>query len=76
MGVFLKNNHLDYLEKEDILKRAALVLRREIRKVEHRPLPDQLKTVDLINGECTLPTSLTHFYGKLLSRPNYRRKIS
>ena len=61
MGVFLKNNDMNDLEEEDILQRAALILRRDIREIEHRPLPDQLKTSDLINGECTLPTSLTRF---------------
>ena len=62
------------MEKEDILQRAALILRHEIREIEHRPLPDQLKIVDLINGEFALPTSLTRFYETLLTRSSSNNK--
>ena len=75
-GVLLKGNDLDALEKQDILQRAALILRREINEIEHQPLPDQLKMSDLIKGECILPTSLRCFYETVLNGPNYRRKSS
>ena len=57
-GVLLKNNDIDLLEKQEILQRAAINLRQEINQIERKPLPDELKTTDLIKGECDIPISL------------------
>lgn len=46
-GVLVKND-LDTIEKQDILDRAVLILRSEIRGMHHNPLPDKLTTKDLI----------------------------
>jgi hypothetical protein len=37
-------NDLDLLEEEDVVDRAVLILRKRIRKIERRRLPDDLTT--------------------------------
>ncbi|KMQ92559.1 hypothetical protein RF55_7436 [Lasius niger] len=75
-GVLLQDNDLIKLEKEDIVARAALILREEIRTMESNKLPNQLTANDLIKGECSVPNMLTEFYSTLLGSTSYRRKRS
>jgi hypothetical protein len=42
-GMMIEND-LDLLEEEDILDRAVLILRKRIRNIERRRLPDDLTT--------------------------------
>ncbi|CAH0731406.1 unnamed protein product, partial [Brenthis ino] len=64
-GHFIQND-LDTLEKQDILDRAALILRSEIRQIERKPLTDEPTANDLIKGECDIPPVLMDFYSKLI----------
>lgn len=75
-GVILTTD-LERLEKRDIVERAALILREEIRSITCKKLPDNLLTHDLIAGECEeIPRILQDFYVSLLSGSSYRRKRS
>jgi hypothetical protein len=49
-GMMIEND-LDLLEEEDILDRAVLILRKRIRNIERRRLPDDLTTDALLKGE-------------------------
>lgn len=62
------------IEKQHILDTAARILNVEIRKIQPQKLPDQIKTKDLIAGECEVPETLMNFYTKLISGDNYRRR--
>lgn len=70
----LEQYDLKMMEKDDILYRAALILREEIRNIEVKKLPDCMSTDDLIAGECAVPARVTQFYSDVLSDPNSRRK--
>lgn len=70
---FLVKNDLDTLEKQDILDKAVLILRSEIRDIKRNPLPDKLTTQDLLRGECDNPKVLLDFYSKLICS-TFRRK--
>lgn len=74
--VLLNNEDFHGLEESDILHKAALILRNKIHAISQELLPNELKTKDLIKGECELPTSLIRFYDTILSGPSYRRKNS
>lgn len=54
------------LKETDILQKAALILRRKILNIKKKQLPENLKTTDLLTGECSLPQKITDFYLKLL----------
>ncbi|KAG5866440.1 hypothetical protein JTB14_015344 [Gonioctena quinquepunctata] len=71
-GVLIKND-LETIGKQDILDRAVLILRSEIRDMERNPLPDKLTTKDLLTGECDSPKLLLDFYSKLICS-SFRRK--
>lgn len=60
-GVLVKND-LDTLENQDILDKAALILRSEIRGIKRNPLPDELPTEALIRGECDNPNGASVIY--------------
>lgn len=63
-GVLIKN--FDVLE-EDILDSAVLILRKRIRAIERRRLPDDLTTDALLKGECEVPQTLIEYYSKIIS---------
>ena len=71
----MSKSDLNLLQKQDILQKAALILRDEINHIECKKLPDSLNK-SLINGECDIPNSLYNFYNIVLSGPNHRRKNS
>lgn len=73
-GVLIKTD-LDILEEEDILNRAVLILRKYIRNIKPKRLPEDLTTDILINGECDIPQELISFYSKIISS-KYPAKIS
>jgi hypothetical protein len=68
-------NDLDLLEEEDILDRAVLILRKRIRNIERRRLPDDLTTDALLKGECDVPQTLLNFYSTIIST-KYPAKMS
>lgn len=69
-GIVIKNE----IEKHNILEAAAQILHEEIRQVQPQKLPEQIKTNNLITGECKTPETLVHFYINLISGQNYRRR--
>lgn len=75
-GILLRTD-LFKMEENDILDRAALIIRTEISNLNTTKLPDKLTANDLIGGECAnIPQSLTRFHSQLLSGKNTRRKRS
>lgn len=71
----LQECNVESLEKQDILQKAALILRGIIRSIPHKKLPEKMTTQDLMNGECEVPQELTDFYTALLTSPHSRRKL-
>ncbi|CAG9822077.1 unnamed protein product [Phaedon cochleariae] len=72
----LENFNFDELVRQDVIARAAFLIRREILDMEKKELPDPLTADALIEGECSLPDNLSNFYKYLLSGGNSRRKKS
>lgn len=62
------------VEKLSILDDAARILHEEIRQIQCQKLPEQIKTKNLIDGECRVKETLINFYTKLISGENYRRR--
>lgn len=50
------------LEKQDIVQKAAVILRDEIPNIKPNKLSDQLTTNDLIESECTVPNTVNDFF--------------
>ena len=72
-GYKLLSQDFDNLKKEDIVKRAAFIIRNEIVKIAPNKLPANLTVKDLIKGECDIPNILTSFYSFLLIGTHNRR---
>ena len=70
-GVILRSDILK-IEKDDILQRAALILRNEIMNIKVKKLPE----TDLIRGECDIPSPVIEFYSTLLAGKSHRRRRS
>lgn len=64
------------MKDRDLLQRAALLLRQDIRNIQPTKLGNTITTEDLILGECKLPEHLTLFFTTLLAAFNYRRRKS
>lgn len=62
------------LEEKDILRNAAGILRRKILSIEKKSLPDNIKTSDLLQGECDITQTLKDFYLSVLADCNSKRK--
>lgn len=56
-GVLLQND-ITALQEEDILQKAAIMIRKICYKIKCKKLPDQLTSTDLIKGECEIPNSI------------------
>jgi len=54
----------------------AQILRREILNTKKENLPENLKTEDLIKGECSLPDKSINFITYLVGGPDIRRRNS
>lgn len=79
--VTLKNDTIDVkmcelLEEEEILQKAALILRQSIFNINKNNLPDDITTAHLINGECQIPKHVFDFYSFLLGGYKRRRRTS
>ena len=55
-------SNLSELETEDVLLRAAVILRNEILNIKANKLPDKLTSNDLITGECSIPKAVNDFF--------------
>ncbi|CAG9760201.1 unnamed protein product [Ceutorhynchus assimilis] len=75
-GVVLKDSDFSLMQDEEIVQKAAVILRRSIRELEKKSIPEKISVSDLINGECKVPTILSEFYNIMLSGGEYRRKKS
>lgn len=64
------------LKDEDILQRAALLLRNSILEIKKKPLPDIISTQHLIDGEASVPQKLLDFYYTMLGGCSRKRKNS
>ncbi|GBP23658.1 hypothetical protein EVAR_80275_1 [Eumeta japonica] len=73
-GVLIKTDY-NALQEDDILDRAALILRKIIRNIKPTRLPEDLTTDSLIKGECDVPQQLIKFYSQLIST-KYPVKLS
>ncbi|CAG9771355.1 unnamed protein product [Ceutorhynchus assimilis] len=51
-GVVLKDSDFSLMQDEEIVQKAAVILRRSIRELEKRSIPEKISVPDLINGEC------------------------
>ncbi|CAG5019589.1 unnamed protein product [Parnassius apollo] len=68
---------LENLQTENILQKAALILRETIWQIEMKKLPAKNITAqDLISGEASIPQQLLNFYFTLLGGANQKRKNS
>lgn len=70
----IDENLYSLLEEKDILRNAAGILRRKILSIEQKSLPDNIKTSDLLQGECDIPQTLKDFYLSVLADCNSKRK--
>jgi uncharacterized protein (DUF2344 family) len=57
------------------LDRAVLILRKRIRNIGRRRLPDDLTTDALLKGKCDVPQTLLNFYSIIIST-KYPAKMS
>lgn len=58
-------DHLEMLEKQDILNEAAQFIHSEIQNIQHNPLPDKPTVKDFLKGERNVPSVLTDFHSKI-----------
>lgn len=69
----------EHLQDEDILERAALLLRKKVLSTKLNKLPEKISTQDLIKGETTSPEKWLDFYHVLLngcsSRKNSTKRL-
>lgn len=65
---------LEILKDEDILNKAALILRKSVLQVEKKNLPNNLSVQDLKAGEVSVPENVSQFYCTLIAGSNNKRK--
>lgn len=65
---------LNNLKDQDILNKAALILRKSVLQMEKKKLPSNLSVQDLKNGEVSVPEDLLQFYSTLIGGSNSKRK--
>lgn len=69
-------NLYSLLEEKSILHSAALILRQKIFDIERQALPEEIKTADLLKGECNIPETLKDFYLTILAGSHSKRRKS
>src|SRR5699024_8232868 len=62
------------LDEDEILQKAAYILRKTVLSIKKKKLPDNLSTTDLLNGECEIPTRIAEFYCLALGGFKRRRR--
>lgn len=70
----LVEDDLSQLEENDLIDKVALILRNTILKIEKTKLPSQIKTNDLIAGECDIPDKLDRFFRAFIGGKDVRRR--
>lgn len=65
---------LQNLKDQDILDKAALILRKSVLQAEKNKLPSNLSVRDLQNGEVSVPEDLSNFYFTLVAGIKSKRK--
>lgn len=63
-------------EDEDILHKAALLLRKSVLQIEKKKLPKEISAQNLREGEALVPQDLLDFYFTLIAGSNRNRKNS
>lgn len=72
--VAIDEQTLESLKDEDILLKAALLLRKSVLQAEKKKLPHNLTIQHLQDGEISVPQDLLDFYSTLIAGNNRRRK--
>ncbi|KAK0176842.1 hypothetical protein PV328_000944 [Microctonus aethiopoides] len=70
----LLEDDLSQLEENDLIDKVALILRDAILKIDKSKLPSQIKTKDLIAGECVIPHKLDRFFKIFIGGKDIRRR--
>lgn len=65
---------LEILKDEDILNKAALILRKSVLQVKKKNLANNLSVQDLKAGEVSVPENVSQFYYTLIAGSNNKRK--
>ncbi|CAG5073423.1 Protein of unknown function [Cotesia congregata] len=72
----IDENLYSLLEEKSILHSAALILRQKIFEIEKQALPEEIKTEDLLKGECNIPETVKDFYLTVLAGSHSKRRKS
>lgn len=64
----------EHLKDEDVLHKAALLLRKSILKIEKKKLPQDVTATHLLEGEASIPPELINFYSTLIAGSSQKRK--
>lgn len=70
----IDDESLENLKDEDILHKAALLLRKSILQAEKKKLPNNITVRELQKGEVSVPQDLLEFYFTLIAGSNRKRK--
>ncbi|CAG9763477.1 unnamed protein product [Ceutorhynchus assimilis] len=73
-GFILGDEEFANLATQDLLHRAAIILREQILSIQRKKLPKKLYAKDLIDGECDIPDELEDFFQTLLADPGKKRR--
>ena len=67
-----------YQEMDDMskIKSVAYDIRNSIKSMETNPLTEQLRSEDVIKGECVIPKKLYHFISSIINGPDPRKPNS
>ncbi|KAJ8966822.1 hypothetical protein NQ314_003284 [Rhamnusium bicolor] len=69
----LISNDLESITKGDIISKATLIIRDEIKKIKRSPLPKNLTSSNMIQGECDIPELIDQFYWELISSTGWAK---
>ncbi|CAH0563075.1 unnamed protein product [Brassicogethes aeneus] len=70
----LTEEDMEFLREEDILQKAAIILRNNILNIEKKTLPTKLNVQDVIAGECSIPPELNNFVLTMIGGTRSRRR--
>lgn len=65
---------VEKLKDEDILNKAALILRKLVLQAKKTKLPSNLSVQNLKNGEVLVPEDLLQFYFTFIARSNNKKR--
>ncbi|CAH2098161.1 unnamed protein product [Euphydryas editha] len=70
----IDDRSFESLQDEDILQKAALLLRKLVKQIPIKKLPENVTVQNLKEGEVSVPQALSDFYFTLISGGNHKRK--